>query len=103
MKQIYKITVSVTLAVLICLSGLITTFALDIRTFSPDKNDANFTAFGLKDKTSFKSIEFLGVQANKNNINSARFVSVALSETLKNSEDYGYIFNVVDNIDNINE
>ncbi len=103
MKQIYKITVSVTLAVLICLSGLITTFALDIRTFSPDKNDANFKAFGLKDRTSFKSIELLGVQANKNNINSVRFISAALSENLRSADDYGYVFAAVNgnNIDDI--
>lgn len=105
MKRTYKITIALALTFLILISGLATAFASDISdtVFFPDRNDANFTAFGLKDKTSFKSIEFLGVQANKNNINSARFVSVALSETLKNSEDYGYIFNVVDNIDNIDE
>lgn len=103
MKNIFKICVSTALILLISITGISTALADELKEFTPDNNDSNIARFGLTNKSSFKSAELLGVQANKENLKSVRFVSAALSEQLKNADDYGYIFNIVSEKIDINE
>lgn len=63
----------------------------NIDTFIPDADDTNLEKFGLGINT-FKNYELLGLQLNKYDSHKVRFVTVAQSDILKKTKDYGYVF-----------
>lgn len=95
MNRVFKICTVIFLTILMAVTSAFAAMALESDEFSPDNNDINISKFMLTQKK-FKNYEMLGVQLKNNSLNSARFISVALSEVLSKADDYGYEFNVVE-------